>query len=133
MNLAKYFNIGLRNTLKLANGVHFSHRGSWTIVYNNDTIIDEWHVGDFMSADYTISVDFGTNQKEIIRCLVVAGPNNANLTIYGRTANDNELITLTAIVDSSRLYLIANPKPNMDGSKLIFNAHYFQTINELQP
>lgn len=130
MNLTNYLSIGLRNTLKLASGVHFSHKGSWTIVYEN-TVIDQWHVGDFMSADYTISVDLNTNQKEIIRCLVVAGPDNANVTIYGKTSLDDELITLSAIVDSSRLYLKASPKANMSGSKLIFSAHYFQTINEL--
>ena len=133
MNLTKYFNVGLRNTLKLANGVHLSHKGPWTIVYNNNTIIDEWHVGDFMSADYVISIDYNTNQKEILRCLVVAGPDAATLTIYGRTQLDNELVTLTAVVDSSRVKLIANPKTGFDGSKLIFSATYFQTINELQP
>lgn len=131
MNLIKYFTVGLRNTLKLANGVHFSYKGPWTIVYTN-TIIDEWHVGDFMSADYSISVDFNTGKKEIIRCLVVAGPDSANLTIYGRTNLNDDLITLTAIVDSSKVKIIANPKTEFSGSKLIFSANYFQTINELQ-
>lgn len=133
MNFTKYFSKGLRNTLRVVNGINFSYKGPWTIVADQ-IIIDEWHVGDFMSADYTISVDFGSYQKEIIKCLVAAGPYTANVTVYGRTTLDLELITISANVDSSRLFLKASPSsPAVSGSKLIFSATYYQTINELTP
>jgi hypothetical protein len=78
----------------------------------------------------------------MIKCLVVAGPENANLTIYGRTNLSENLIDITARVNASKLTLIANPTSSPDGStydnstlllgsKLIFSATYYHTINNL--
>jgi hypothetical protein len=137
LKFASYFLQGLKSTLRLKNGVNFSYKGPWVIVYPN-TVIDEWYVGDFMSAEYTISVDNGTTKKEIIKCLVVAGPNDATIVPYGRTNLSTNLIDITASVNSSKLSLIVNPAivnsetPGL-GAKLIFKAEYFYTINELEP
>lgn len=129
MNFAKYFTRGLKSTLRLLNGVQFSYHGPWVTV-GTDTLVDEWFVGDFASADYTISVDYDTGHKEAIKCLVVACPNSAQLTIYGRTNTGTDLVNITATVDAGRVYIRAN-KLNNKGGKLIFSVNYYKTINEL--
>jgi hypothetical protein len=141
LNFARFFLQGLKNTLRLQNGVNFSYKGPWVGVTEN-TVIDEWYVGDFMAAEYTIVVDVGNVRKEVVKCLVIAGPEQANLTIYGRTNLNENLIDLSATVNASKLSLIANPASSPDGStydnstlllgsKLIFSANYYHTINEL--
>lgn len=127
---------GLKSTLRVINGVNFSYKGPWVQVYPN-TVIDEWYVGDFMSAEYTISVDYDTFTKEIIKCLVVAAPSTAQITVYGRSNLGDNLIDLTATVNNSKVSLIASPATSQDGStvfqgsKLIFSANYYYTQNEL--
>ena len=130
MNFAKYFTRGLKNTLRLINGVNFSHQGPWVSVGTNGITVDNFHVGDFMAVDYTIAVDHSTGKKELIKCLVVAGPQEASLTIYGRTNLGENLVELTATVDSSRVFLNATPANSL-GGKLIFSANYYKTLNEL--
>ena len=53
-----------------------------------------------MSAEYTI-VDYDTNNKEILKVLVVASPINPSPTIYGRSNLGNNLIKLNSTVDNS--------------------------------
>jgi len=131
MNITNFFTKGLSKTLKLLNGTNFSYAGPWVTVGSNPTVIDSWYVGDFMSADYTIAVDQSTGYKEIIKCLIVASPTNAALTVYGRTDLQGSLITLTATVTKSRVFLTATPVSG--NSKLIFSVNYYQTLNPLQP
>ena len=136
INFASYFMQGLRGTLRLLNGVNFSYKGPWVQVYP-DTVVDQWYAGEFMSAEYTISVDYNTFNKEIVKCLVVAAPGTAELTVYGRSNLGNNLVELSATVDNSKVTLIANPATSLDGStiytggKLIFSANYYYTQNEL--
>lgn len=136
IGFASYFAQGLRSTLRLLNGTNFSYKGPWVQVYPN-TVVDQWYVGEFMSAEYTISVDYDTFNKEIIKCLVVAAPGSAQVTVYGRSNLGDNLIDLTATVDNSKVTLIANPATSLDGStlyqgsKLIFSANYYYTQNEL--
>jgi hypothetical protein len=130
MNIANFFLKGLNKTLKLINGTNFSYAGPWVTIYPN-TIIDSWYVGDFMSADYTIAVDLNSNSKEIIKCLVVASPQSATVTVYGRTASNGNLINLTASVNNSKVILTANPVTLP--AKLIFSANYYQTLNPIEP
>lgn len=136
LNFSSFFRQGLRGTLRVLNGINFSYKGPWVQVYPN-TVVDEWYVGEFMSAEYTISVDYDTFTKEIIKCLVVAAPGIAQVTIYGRSNLGDNLIDLTATVNNSKLSLIADPLTSLDGStvflgsKLIFSANYYYTQNEL--
>jgi hypothetical protein len=130
MNIAQYFLNGLKGTLRLNNGKNLSYKGPWVSVLP-DTVIDEFYVGDFMAAEYTICVDAGNTDKEIIKCLVCAGPDQASVTIYGRTAINSDLITLTATVNTSKVVLLASPIGALN-KKLIFSANYYYTINELQ-
>ena len=129
MNFARYFFRGLKNTLRLQNGTNFSYKGPWVTVATN-TVIDEWYVGDFMAAEYTICVDAGNVDKEVIKAMVVAGPEEAAITIYARTSINSDLITLTATVDTSRVRLIASPI-GLENKKLIFSSNYYYTINDL--
>ena len=133
MNFARYFTRGLNNTLKLLNGLNFSYKGPWVTV-TNDTVIDEWYVGDFNGADYTLSIDHSNGEKELVRCLLVAGPDIANVVVYGRVNLNGNLITLSASVNNSKVQLIANPARSLPGpgSKVIFSANYYQTLNDLQ-
>lgn len=130
MNLAGFFLQGLKNTLRFNNGKNLSYKGPWVQVLSN-TVLDEFFVGDFMAAEYTICVDAGNVDKEIIKCLVCAGPEEAALTIYARTSINTELITLSASVNASKVTLIANPV-GAGIKKLIFSANYYYTINELE-
>ena len=135
INFASFFLKGLKNTLRVKDGVNFSYKGPWALVYPN-TVIDEWHVGTFMAAEYNIVADLGNNDKEIVKCLVVAGPNTANVVTYGRTNLGRNLIEVSADVNASKVRLIVDPAVFDDstvgfGSKVIFSATYYYTINEL--
>lgn len=129
MSLSRYFLDGLKGTLRFNNGRNLSYKGPWVSVFPN-TIVDEFYVGDFMAADYTICVDSTNTEKEIIKCLVVAGPQNASLTVYGRTSLNNDLIDLSASVNASKVSLIASPIGS-GSKKMIFSANYYYSINEL--
>ena len=141
LNFAKFFFQGVKNTLRVQNGVNFAYKGPWQGV-TTDTVIDEWYVCDFMAAEYTIVVDVGNTRKEMIKCIVLAGPEQANVTIYGKTALNENLIDLSVTITASKLQLIANPASSpgdstydnstlLVGSKLIFSATYYHTINDL--
>lgn len=134
MNFAEYFLKGLKGTLRFNNGKNLSYKGPWIII-EGETEIDTFYVGDFMAAEYTICVDNGNIEKEFIKCVVVAGPAEASLTIYARTNIGGELITLSATVDESSVKLKAEPVLQEDSTiptpKLIFSANYYYTINDL--
>jgi hypothetical protein len=128
MQITNFFRKGLAKTIKLANGTQFSYAGPWANVIESQTI-DTWFVGDFMSADYTISVDHNTYDKEIIKCLVVAGPDTAAVTIYGRTSLTVPLIDVQVTVNQSRANLVIVP---LNGPcKVIFSANYYQSANSI--
>ena len=108
-----------------------SYKTPWIQIYDN-TVLDSWFVGDYSSASYHITVEFDSNQKETMQVLVVARPDHASYTVFGRTCIQDELITLTATVTASILTLTANPAdPNFAGAKVIFNALYAETITPL--
>jgi len=136
LKFSSFFRQGLRGTLRALNGINFSYKGPWVQVYPG-TIVDQWYVGEFMSAEYTISVDYDTFNKEIIKCLVVAAPSAAQVTVYGRSNLGNNLVDLAVNVDNSKVTLMADPATSIDGStiylgsKLIFSANYYYTQNEL--
>lgn len=130
MNIADYFMTGLKNTLRLKNNKNFSYFNSWQQIYSN-TLLDEFYVSDFLAAEYTIVVDAGNSSREIIKCLVVAGVNSANLTIFGRTNLGTNLINLNATVNASKVSLIASPAIG-SGHKCYISANYYQTINQLE-
>jgi len=135
INFANYFLRGIKNTLRLKNGTNFSYKGPWVLLYP-DMVLDEWYVGDFAAAEYTIVADYGDDDKEIIKCLVVAGPTTANIVTYGRTNLGRNLFEITADITVSKLTVRISPVAFEDStsslrSKVIFSANYYHTLNEI--
>jgi len=141
INFAKFFFQGIKNTLRVQNGVNLAYKGPWVAVFPN-TVLDEWYVGDFMAAEYTVVVDVGNFRKEVVKAIVVAGPDNAGVTVIGRTNLGENLIELTASVNDSKVQLLMNPANSptdstydnstlLLGAKAIFSATYYHTINDL--
>jgi hypothetical protein len=131
MHFTDHLKRGTHNTLQFNNSANLSFKGPATTVYV-DTEIDSWYVGDFSSASYHITVEFDSNQKETLQVLVIARPEHASYTIFGRISIDDELITLSASVTNSKMTLTANPKdPAFLGARVIFTATYSETISPL--
>jgi len=136
LDFTKFFMQGLKKTLRLQNGVNFSYKGPWVQLYP-DTILDEWFVGDFCAAEYNIVIDLGVEDKEMIKCLVTAGVDQADVVVYGRTNLGRNLADVTATVNASRLKLIVDPAISDDsaggtGAKVIYSATYYYNLNELE-
>jgi hypothetical protein len=130
-NVNNLFGKGVKNTLLLKNGLNFSVGGPFTTVQSN-TLIDKWQFTSVSAAEYTIMIDHDTDNKEIIRCLLLGGPSTATVTIYGRGNLGNELINLTATVNDSYVELRATAAQSAyNGSKCIFQATYFETLNPI--
>ena len=139
-NLKKYLTDGLKNTLLFRNNAGTSYNGPWKQVYTN-TLLDRWHVGNFSSVEYTISVDFDVLNKEIIKVLVTATRDRASVVIYARNNTLADLVTVSATVNDSYVDIILNPiiiavendipAQDYSGSKVIYTAKYFHTQNPL--
>lgn len=126
-----FFKQSPQNKLSLKNNTHLAYKGSWIQVYP-DTEIDRWYVGDYSSANYTITVEFDSNKKEVLQVLIVARPDQASVTVFGRTSIDDSLVNITATVNNSYVSVIANATDtSFLGSKLIFHAVYAETITPL--
>jgi hypothetical protein len=130
MNIGDYFTKGLKKTLKFRNNANLSYSGQWTQLFDN-TVLDEFFVGDFMAAEYTICVDAGSAEREIVKCLVVAGVETANITVYGRVNLGNDLIELNAEVDSAKVSLVVSPIGDI-GKKCYYTAKYFYSVEQLE-
>lgn len=127
INLTKYFTKGLKNTLLLKDNVGTSHNGPWISLADN-TVLERWHINDFASVDYTISVDFDNQNKEIVKFLVTAVENNAYVVEYARNNTNIDLISIDALVNNSYVDIVIDPKlANLKGAKVIYTAQYFQT------
>ena len=119
----------------MKNGLNLSYNGPYSVV-EDGLVLDKFHVNTFSSAEYTISVDYDTNNKEILKVLVAASPNQSSLTIYGRSNLGNNLIKLNSTVDNSLVSITVDPADKSatekySGSKIIFGATYFATQNAL--
>ena len=136
-NITQYLKTGLKNTLLVRNNGGFSHSGPWKQVYTN-TLLDRFHLGDFSSADYTISADLDTNNKEIIKVLVTATTDKANIVVYARNNTLRDLVTFSATVNDSYVDVIMNPAVTDPadqnvGVKVIHTVQYYHNQNPLTP
>ena len=132
--LTNFFTKGQNNSILLPSRSNFSFRGSWVAIQRNNTIIDKFHLGDFSSAMYQVAVEFDSNEKETMQISVVARPDRAVVSIFGRATINQELIDITAAVDASSGYLYGSPKTRSYlGSKVTFHATYAQAIHQLTP
>jgi hypothetical protein len=131
-NFSSFFTTGARGALKFLNKPSLSYKGNWVQVFT-DTEIDRWHVGEFASASYLINVEFGSNKKEVMHVTVIARPDQASYSVYGRTSIDDELITFNASVTNSWLSLKVSPTDEIfKGAKLTIFAIYGETVNPLE-
>ncbi len=128
LKFTNFFKQSPGNKLSLKNNTQLAHKGSWVQIYP-DTVIDTWYVGDYSSANYTITAEFSSNKKEVLQVLVVARPDQATVTVYGRTSIDDSLINISATVNASYVNIIANvTDTTFLGTKLIFFANYAECI-----
>ena len=131
--LTNLFKKGSNNTIELPERSSFSYKGHWIGVQYN-TILDSFHVGEFSSAVYQITVEFDSNEKEIMQLSVVARPDRAVANIFGRSSINQELINISVTVDASECKIHVEPKSKTyAGAKLVFHATYAKTIHQLTP
>lgn len=132
LKLNRFFREGIKNTLLLKNNFSFSHKGPWVAAYPG-TVLDRFHVGDFASVEYTISADYDSFNKEIVKVLVTATVNDASVVVYARNSTGDPLIDIEATVNGSYVDVIINPFTGEEdstpfaGSKVIYTAQYFHT------
>ena len=130
-NIAKFISAGIQNSLLLKNNTGFSFNGPWKSVYQ-DSVMDRWHVGDFTSAEYTISVEYDSKNREIIKCLVVGGVDQAKINVYSRLATNKPIVDIDAVVNDSYVDVRISPKSDkLQGVKMIFTAKYFHAQTQL--
>ena len=130
--LENFFQQGLKNTMLFKNNGSISHNGPWNSV-EEETVVDRIFLGDFSSAEYTISVDLNTSNKEIIKCMLVASLETASVVVYARVSTSTELVNISARVNDSYVELLISPAtPKAVGAKYIYTAQLFQTQNALQ-
>ena len=127
-NLSKFFNKGLKDSILFLSNGAMSHNGPWKQVYTN-TLLDRFHVGDFSTAEYTISADYDSSNKEIIKVLVTASVEKAGVVIYARNNLGSDLITVEATVNDSYVDIVVNPTTGKQGSKIIYTVQYYQNQN----
>ena len=134
----KVFDKGEKGTVVLKNGAQFSYRGPWIYLLDGKTTrLDRWHMGTFMAAEYTVVAEFSNIQKEIIKCIVVAGPDKVDLTVYGKADLGQNLIEISAVVNNSYVDINLTPiSKSITGidyskTKAIFQATYFESINPI--
>ena len=72
-NVNNLFGKGIKNTLLLKNGLNFSINGPFAVVQEN-TVVDKWDLTGISGAEYTLLVDYDTDNKELIRCLLIGSP-----------------------------------------------------------
>jgi len=132
-DITRYFTKVLKTSIQMKDNGSFSHNGPWKQVYT-DTQIARWHSGEFSSAEFTISVDFSTTQKEIIKCIVCNSTDYASLVVIGRSNLGTNLVELSASVNSSYVDLSISPADALyEGAKFIYTAQYFRNQNPVTP
>lgn len=115
LELKKYFAPGLKNTILFKNGSGVSHKGDWTQIYDA-TEVDRFFIGDFIAADYTLTINFNDRIREIIKCIVTAGTNDASIMVYARTSvGADKVVNLSATINNSYVSLIATPVIEVGG------------------
>lgn len=132
-NITKFFSVAANGALLSKNNGAVAHNGPWKQAYPN-TVLDRWHVGDFSTAEYTISVDYDMGNREIVKCIVVANVQTASVVIYARNNLGNDLITIDAGVNNSYVDIIINPVEVVvedvitfasAGARVIYTVQYF--------
>jgi hypothetical protein len=138
MNFTDFFTRGLANTLKFKNQANFSYRGT-AVVVNGSTVVDKWYLQDFTTANYEITVEYGTDDIEHLNAVVSARANQASITVYGRNNLGRDLVKFTTTVDNSVVNLVATPfytssypiGTPLTNVRVIFKVTYSERITRL--
>lgn len=132
-DIGRYLKAGLKNTLLFRNNTNISFNGPWIQVYG-DTVLDRWHVSDFSTVEYTISADYDTENKEILKALVTATVDKASIVVFSRNSTLRSIIDIDATVNNSYLDLIvrsadSEDSSTLEGAKVIYSAQYYHNQN----
>jgi len=131
MNINDYLSNGLNDTLLVKNNGGFSHSGPWKNL-QDDTLVDKFFIGDISSAEYTISIDLNSDNKEILKCLVTSSLNEAKVVVYGRNYTDKSLAEMYALVNNQYVELYITPKnAAFKSARFIHTANYFHNLHQL--
>jgi|SaaInl0LU_22_DNA_1037365.scaffolds.fasta_scaffold41662_2 hypothetical protein len=131
MKIDDYLTNGLNDTLLVKNNGGFSHYGPWKNL-QDDTLVDKFFIGDISSAEYTISIDLNSDNKEILKCLVTGSLEQAKVVVYGRNYTDKSLANLYALVNNQYIELYASPKnAAFKSARFIHTANYFHNLHQL--
>ena len=131
MKIDDYLTNGLNDTLLVKNNGGFSHYGPWKNL-QDDTLVDKFFIGDISSAEYTISIDLNSDNKEILKCLVTGSLEQAKVVVYGRNYTDKSLANLYALVNNQYIELYASPKNTaFKSARFIHTANYFHNLHQL--
>ena len=137
-DITQYFRRGQNNTIEFRNGTNLSYAGPTATLVEQGTELDRWYVGSYFGVEYTIACDVNSERKEILKCLCTASTSTANIVIYGRSNQGNDLIQLEVEVTDAYFKLMAYPRVQDDstaieGAKIIYSANYYATLNESSP
>jgi len=133
--LRDFFSKGDKNTINMRQGANFSYSGPWVklVPLPNKTKIDEFYLGQFMAAEYTIVADYDFNNRETVKCLVTAGRNEASVTIFGRSNLGQRIIDVVVEVNNSSVKVSVQPQnddsTDMSGAKVFFSSTYYKAVN----
>jgi len=131
MNINDYISNGLNDTLLVQNNGGFSHNGPWKNL-QDDTLVDKFFIGDISSAEYTISIDLNSENKEILKCLVTSSVSDAKVVVYARNYTDNSLAELYALHNNQYVELYINPKnAAFKSARFIHTVNYFHNLHQL--
>lgn len=133
MNFSDYFIKGLRNTLKFKNGLNLSFKGT-EVQIPKATVIDTWFVGEFSTATYDVIAEYGRDDVEHVTLDVTTRVGQVTIVDHGRTNLGRDLVKFSAVIDDSKVDVIATPYYQNDGItplvnvKLTFKATYSERI-----
>lgn len=130
-NITKFFGIGSNGSLLAKNNAAVSHNGPWQQAYPG-TVIDRWHVGDFSSAEYTISADLNMSNRELVKCLVVANVQTASIVIYARNNLGNDLLNVSVSVNNSYVEVVIDPIEVIVDNEITFTSAGAKAIHTVQ-
>jgi len=136
MNFTDFFTRGLSNTLKFKNQANFSYKGT-AVVVNGPTVVDTWYLQDFTTANYEISMEYGSDDVEHVNAVISARAGQASISVYGRTNLGRDLVSFSTTVDNSVVKLIATPFYQADtitaltNVRVIFKVTYSERITRL--
>lgn len=121
-----FFKKGLKNTVEFKNNSGFTFGGP-IIPLKGQPRIDRWHTGEFSSAEYTVSINYDENNREIIKFLLVATPDTAKIAVYSRIASNIDMVDVEAILNNAYVDLHLVPKSSkFETAKITFNVNYFK-------